>query len=1110
MAKFTAIAWPDLWNLKFESAGATGRPLGTTPIPAELTDAVIARYMTHGIKLFRLAFKWEFIQPTLGGSLDSAYLGRILYGCRAAVARGCKVILDLHSVDLQRESLGTSVGYISQSGAVTYAHLQDFWQKFTQAVKSDAGGAWAGVFALEIMNEPGQGANQYGVVGTWLGNHTPSGSGYRAAIAGIRSVDATIPILVSGEGFTGTNTWTSLNSAMVLPDHNCYVVGHCYFDTNFSGTYGGQSFYTNHGRATLPSEESGITATSAQARFDNWLNWLASKTYPDNGQPYNGMVTEFGVPYNGGTATDWQAILQAVCSKLDAAPRVLGWSAWTGGGAGIGDSQSWQYNGSQGIPPWDPTGTTQVGPVNGHWTVLGLYPTAAFSAGSSGQGTTGAGLSLSPSYGQPQTAGGQAGGQPATPPLVVYDDAFENGFAEFSSFGGATGGPASPPVPYRGSSALGITFGAQFGAYGVRTAPFAAASYQVIRGQILITDVTPAGSRDVGFSLMDSAGTGIFGSKVTITVPTPNVWTPFSILVATLAGGNATISGVYISEQSGSAQDILYIDDLAFANLTLSGAGANNPPSYGQGTTDRVIGALNMSGAGLSLSPSYGAGQTAGGRAVAASLMVYDDAYENGFIENGSFFSATAVPFTATGAPNTPPAMYNGNSALAVTYPTAFGAVLWRTPTAFSSALYTHVSFALWSPIARQIGISAVDASGTGLYSNKVLVTISVVSGWQVYTVSVKTLTAGAALSLSGLAISDQSGVANQPAMYVDDLRFADISAGGLSLANPPSYGVGSTNSAGNNTFGSGLANVPAYGSPVTLASAGMSGVGLANPPAYGSAVSQGLIAATGTGAALAPNYGVGVSNGVAAMSGAGLANPPSYGAPATCVVSPANGAGTPLAASYGVPTSAVGVAATSGVNGSQSVNYGGGTTSTTAGAQNQSVVGVALALAVAPGSPATAASVAGTAGAGLNNPPGLGVGTSATGAGASGVGLANASAYGAGVTTSAALALAGTSAALAPSVGQGSTATGVAATSGAGLANPPSYGVGRSALPVGMSGSGFALASAYGAANTVAVVIVPLTGVSQAIRYGLASTLVPGRRPRIHRGHLRFIVMRG
>ena len=62
----------------------------------------------RGIRLVRLPFRWERVQPQLGGELDPAEVERIRETVAAAHAAGLVVVLDLHNFGEYRTAAGSA------------------------------------------------------------------------------------------------------------------------------------------------------------------------------------------------------------------------------------------------------------------------------------------------------------------------------------------------------------------------------------------------------------------------------------------------------------------------------------------------------------------------------------------------------------------------------------------------------------------------------------------------------------------------------------------------------------------------------------------------------------------------------------------------------------------------------------------------------------------------------------------------------------------------------------------------------------------------------------------------------------------------------------------
>lgn len=112
-------------------------------------DADFDYFASKGMKLIRVGYLWERLQPTLNGALDETYLGYLISCIDRAYARGMTVLLDCHNYG-RRRALGTN-GAVSLIGsaAVPVSALADMYSKLAARVKGRPG-----MFAYDIMNEP--------------------------------------------------------------------------------------------------------------------------------------------------------------------------------------------------------------------------------------------------------------------------------------------------------------------------------------------------------------------------------------------------------------------------------------------------------------------------------------------------------------------------------------------------------------------------------------------------------------------------------------------------------------------------------------------------------------------------------------------------------------------------------------------------------------------------------------------------------------------------------------------------------------------------------------------------------------------------------------------
>ena len=161
-------AWGIAWSgLEYVSNPADGPELDLTPAAAKF-------FADRGVRLFRLAFNWSVLQPTLNGPLDPTYLGRLKHAAQVASDAGGKVVLDPHNYARYR---GNLIG----SSAVPNSAFTDFWRRLATEFKGNPG-----VWAYGLMNEP------YNTGGLWT---KPNGAA-QAGIDGVRAVDREMLILV--------------------------------------------------------------------------------------------------------------------------------------------------------------------------------------------------------------------------------------------------------------------------------------------------------------------------------------------------------------------------------------------------------------------------------------------------------------------------------------------------------------------------------------------------------------------------------------------------------------------------------------------------------------------------------------------------------------------------------------------------------------------------------------------------------------------------------------------------------------------------------------------------------------------------------------------------
>jgi endoglucanase len=172
------------------------------------------------LKLMRVPFLWERLQPKALGPLDPAELARLTAIVDQARLAGLTVVLDPHNYGMYR-------GVALDRPEAPKGALPDLWKRIAQQF----GGDRNVVFGL--MNEP----KDVDVV-AW-------GAIAKDTLAAIRSTGAPNIVLVPGTHWDGAQSWMDgppghSNADVLLPlarDDDAVVFEvHQYFDGNFSGT----------------------------------------------------------------------------------------------------------------------------------------------------------------------------------------------------------------------------------------------------------------------------------------------------------------------------------------------------------------------------------------------------------------------------------------------------------------------------------------------------------------------------------------------------------------------------------------------------------------------------------------------------------------------------------------------------------------------------------------------------------------------------------------------------------------------------------------------------------------------------------------------------------
>ncbi|MFL5729164.1 MAG: cellulase family glycosylhydrolase [Cytophagaceae bacterium] len=273
-----------------------GAEFGETVLPGTYgthyiypSPASLDYYKGKGLKLVRLPFLWERLQPKMDSALSSTELARIDAFVAGAQSRGIYVILDVHNY-ARRTVSGTQ--YIISTPQVPVSSFVDFWTRLATHFKNDTT-----IWAYGIMNEPNS------MNGTW-----PATA--QSVLTGVRSVDTVHTILMPGTDWSKAESWQAVNDGLKNlndPYNNLLYEAHQYFDADYSGVYN-NSYDTDGTYPTI-----GVDLASP------FVNWLIANNK-------KGFFGEYGVP---GDDPRWNVVLDNFLSYLH--NNCVGGTYWAGG-----------------------------------------------------------------------------------------------------------------------------------------------------------------------------------------------------------------------------------------------------------------------------------------------------------------------------------------------------------------------------------------------------------------------------------------------------------------------------------------------------------------------------------------------------------------------------------------------------------------------------------------------------------------------------------------------------------------------------------------------------------------------------------------------------------
>ncbi len=255
------------------------------------TVAELDYFKSKGLKLIRLPFRWERLQPVLGAELDKSELKRLKDFVEEAAKRDIFILLDLHNS--ARYALNGKEIRIGSS-LVTTSHIRDLWTKLAAEFKNHKN-----IWGYGIMNEPADMANKT----HWFGIA-------QEIITGIRTKDTATAIVVGGDSWSSAERWPEESDNLKNlkdPSNNLIFEAHVYFDKDASGQYLG----------SYDDEEA--NPMTGVKRVQPFIDWLKSNNL-------RGFIGEYGVPNDDDR---WKVTLDNFLNHL--AKNCLNGTYWAAG-----------------------------------------------------------------------------------------------------------------------------------------------------------------------------------------------------------------------------------------------------------------------------------------------------------------------------------------------------------------------------------------------------------------------------------------------------------------------------------------------------------------------------------------------------------------------------------------------------------------------------------------------------------------------------------------------------------------------------------------------------------------------------------------------------------
>ncbi|RZK42707.1 MAG: glycoside hydrolase family 5 protein [Pedobacter sp.] len=244
------------------------------------SSADLDYFNSKGMRLIRLPFKWERVQPELNGDFDPEELSRLKSVIENAEKKGIFIIPDLHNYG--RRNVGSKYLIIGDD-PLTIAHLANFWGRLAKELSS-----YSNIYGYGLMNEP------HDMLKT-----APWFKMAQACIIEIRKFDVKTAIMIGGNSWSSAERWVDASDHLKYlydPSSKLIFEAHVYFDANASGIY------------KYSYDEEHAQPFTGVARVSPFVKWLQQNNF-------QGFIGEYGIP---GDDERWQVCLRNFLAYLQA------------------------------------------------------------------------------------------------------------------------------------------------------------------------------------------------------------------------------------------------------------------------------------------------------------------------------------------------------------------------------------------------------------------------------------------------------------------------------------------------------------------------------------------------------------------------------------------------------------------------------------------------------------------------------------------------------------------------------------------------------------------------------------------------------------------------